>query len=140
MKCILTRLCPLKRYEHRLTKHNKFPIILLAAILAVSLFSHSALAKRTTKDARILQGANLAGQYCAGCHAIAGEGESPLPEAPPFSTFSDKWPSKDLSHGMAKGIVAGHQTNPMPVFAFTSEEMEALSAYINGVRKKQAGQ
>src|SRR5262245_17344603 len=69
----------------------------------------------------IAAGRGMAERLCARCHAIAGPGPSPLPQAPPFSGFERKWPVDYLAEAMAEGLVIGH--GPMPEFTFTPEEI-----------------
>jgi mono/diheme cytochrome c family protein len=91
---------------------------------------------KTDEATRVAEGAALASLYCARCHAIRGKGPSPEPDAPPFSSFIRKWPAENLAEAMAEGMMVGHQNNPMPVFAFTPEEIDALIAYLESLEKE----
>lgn len=70
----------------------------------------------------------IAQTECAGCHAIGKEGTSPLAAAPPFRTFTRKWPVEHLEEALAEGITVGH--GPMPEFIFEPEEIGDLVAYL----------
>jgi mono/diheme cytochrome c family protein len=73
-------------------------------------------------------GLAIARAECASCHAIGKEGESPLPAAPPFRNFSQKWPVEYLQEALAEGMSVGH--GPMPEFIFEPEEISDLVAYL----------
>jgi mono/diheme cytochrome c family protein len=73
-------------------------------------------------------GQKIAEAECAKCHAIGKEGTSPLTSAPPFRTFSQKWPVEDLQEALAEGISVGH--GPMPEFILEPVEIADLIAYL----------
>ncbi len=49
-------------------------------------------------------GRAIAEAECAMCHAIDKTGASPNAAAPPFRTFSSKWPIEDLEEALAEGL------------------------------------
>lgn len=77
-------------------------------------------------------GLALAEQYCAQCHAVAGEAESPHRDAPPFRTFATKWPLENLEEALAEGIVTGHPE--MPAFIFEPKDINALIEYLHSMK------
>jgi cytochrome c len=71
---------------------------------------------------------------CSRCHAIGTEGESPHPQAPPFRTFSSKYPVEDLAESLAEGIVSGHPD--MPIFVFSPQDVQAIIDYLNSIQEQ----
>src|SRR6187551_30195 len=82
------------------------------------------------------RGELLVRKNCSRCHAIGTTGESPHPEAPPFRTLSSRYPIEDLSESLAEGIVSGHPD--MPIFVFSSADVEAIIEYLNSIQEKPA--
>ncbi len=83
-------------------------------------------------------GGDMAGALCARCHAVGLTGESPLPEAPPFRTFSQLWPLESLDEALAEGIMVGHPRFEMPVFEFSVNEVADLMAYLESIQTAPA--
>lgn len=79
-------------------------------------------------------GRAMAQKLCARCHAIGPVGDSPLVDAPPFRTFSSKYPIDSLAEAFAEGIVVGHPD--MPEFKFEPDEIDALLAYLDSIQSK----
>ncbi len=79
-------------------------------------------------------GRAMAQKLCARCHAIGPVGDSPQAEAPPFRTFSSKYPIDSLAEAFAEGIVVGHPD--MPEFKFEPDEIDALLAYLDSIQSK----
>ncbi|GAB4225466.1 MAG: hypothetical protein Kow0032_01350 [Methyloligellaceae bacterium] len=100
------------------------PAIIAVAMLASSHFLQAA---EEDKDPAAL-GRALAERHCARCHAVADEPASPHKDAPPFRTFSSRWPLENLEEALAEGIVTGHPD--MPAFVFEPEEIDALIEYL----------
>ena len=80
------------------------------------------------------RGRALAEAACAPCHAIAGDGPGPNPDAPPFARFARNWPIESLAEALAEGIVVSHDA-AMPEFAFDPVEVGALIGYIESVQR-----
>ncbi len=78
-------------------------------------------------------GERLAQELCSRCHATGIEGESPVPDAPPFRTFASRWPLEYLEEALAEGIMVGHPDYEMPVFQFDVEQIADLTAYLEEV-------
>ncbi|MGF1456609.1 MAG: c-type cytochrome [Alphaproteobacteria bacterium] len=87
-----------------------------------------------TRDEAIQEGARLAKDLCAACHAVDREGESPEPDAPPFRIFASLWPLHHLEEALAEGIMVGHPSSEMPVFQFTTNEIAQLIAYMESIQ------
>lgn len=84
----------------------------------------------------VTAGGDLAERLCARCHAIAGEGPSPVTEAPAFSGLAHKWPIDYLAEALAEGIVTSHRDDVrMPEFTFSPEEIDDLLAYLGSVQE-----
>jgi cytochrome c len=70
----------------------------------------------------------LAKEYCARCHAILKDGESPLAIAPPFRDLHLRYPVEDLTESLGEGIRTGHPS--MPEFRFDPDQIENFIAYL----------
>lgn len=79
-----------------------------------------------------VRGQRIAAVTCASCHAIAGEGASPLAEATPFREIVHRYPLDHLEEAFAEGLVTGHPA--MPPFVFRASEIDDLIAYLETVR------
>ncbi|WP_436643447.1 c-type cytochrome [Microbaculum sp. FT89] len=95
------------------------------AVLAGLLTTGAALAEDDPQA-----GHKLVEENCARCHAVETTGESPNPDAPPFRTFSKKWPLENLEEALAEGIVVGHQGVDMPEFVFEPDQISDIIAYL----------
>lgn len=94
------------------------------------------IAAPATAGGDAAQGRQLAARLCAGCHAVAGEGPSPVADAPPFSGLARKWPIEHLAEALAEGIVTGHRGDVrMPEFVFEPEQIDSLLAYLESVQR-----
>lgn len=76
-------------------------------------------------------GQSLVSAYCASCHAIGREGESPHEEAPPFRELHERYDVGDLSEALVEGLVSGHPD--MPEFEFQPEQAEAIVQYLKSL-------
>jgi mono/diheme cytochrome c family protein len=110
-----------------LTRHRD---LLLTIMPFVMLASHAAMAQGT--PAEIERGRQIAERLCVRCHAIAQEGESPHPDAPPFRTLHDRWPVEQLEEALAEGILVGHPD--MPEFVLEPADISRLLAYLATLR------
>jgi mono/diheme cytochrome c family protein len=79
-------------------------------------------------------GRAIAEAECAKCHAIGESDMSPHPAAPPFRTFSAKWPVEDLQEALAEGLTVGH--SDMPEFIFEEREIGDLIAFLQSIQEK----
>ena len=79
----------------------------------------------------------MAEVFCVTCHAIGETGESPNPDAPPFRTFSERYPINALEEAFAEGILVEHPA--MPEFQFSPDDIEALVAYLETVQTSRGG-
>ena len=61
-------------------------------------------------------------------------GASPHPAAPPFRTLSRKYKIEGLSEALAEGLSTGHPD--MPEFAFETDDVAAIIAYLNAIQDK----
>jgi len=68
---------------------------------------------------------------CAGCHAIALDGVSPLPDAPPFRELHQRYDVEFLSEALVEGIMTGHEA--MPEFVFSPDEAAAVVGYLKSL-------
>lgn len=77
------------------------------------------------------RGQIIADTFCAKCHATGPADASPLPEAPPFRTFKERWPVENLAEALAEGLTTGHPD--MPTVTMTPGEIDAFLAYLNAL-------
>lgn len=114
--------------------------ILRACALALALgacvqANHSMSTAPATADP--LEGHRLAEIYCARCHAIGAEGESPHPMAPPFRIIGRNYPVNTLEEAFAEGILVGHRD--MPEFSLEPAQIDDLVAYLQSVQVQRGG-
>ena len=78
------------------------------------------------------QGKNLYSENCVICHGALGNGEGPaslaLSPHPTNFTTSGFWERKDIDRIIATTIREGH--GPMPSFALSPEEIQAITDYM----------
>ncbi|HRY23543.1 MAG: cytochrome c [Geminicoccaceae bacterium] len=75
------------------------------------------------------RGRIIAETFCAQCHATGATGASPLPGAPPFRTFKERWPVEVLAEALAEGLTTGHPE--MPTVTMTPGEIDAFLGYLD---------
>jgi len=108
---------------------QRHPVFLAFALIAVVAAS-SAQAQSPTARGRL-----LAQRYCAGCHAIARNGDSPNRAAPPFRDLNQRYHIDDLAEALAEGILTGHPA--MPEFRFPPQDVAAVLAYLKSIQTLQ---
>ena len=86
-------------------------------------------------EGSVARGHALAVEYCSRCHAVERGKQSPVPDAPPFSTFAQRWPLENLEESLAEGIMAGHEKYQMPVFQFDPDQISDLIAYLRTIQE-----
>jgi mono/diheme cytochrome c family protein len=70
-------------------------------------------------------------ENCAACHAIGGDDESTLAEAPAFRTLHQRYPVEFLAEALAEGIVTAHLA--MPVFQLEPDQIDDVIAYLKSL-------
>ncbi len=80
---------------------------------------------------RIAEGSALVSRHCVTCHAVAAQGESPNPKAPPFRTLGARHAGLSLREPLTRGIAAPH--DEMPKFALAPDQVDSIIAYINAL-------
>jgi mono/diheme cytochrome c family protein len=73
-------------------------------------------------------------QPCARCHSIDATGDSPLAAAPPLRNVYLAYPLPQLEQGFAEGMGSRHAD--MPQIQFSSEQIEAILAYLGATTGK----
>ena len=106
-----------------------YKLTLRGAIFTTALLLFCNLA--VAGESRIDVGRLIALESCARCHAIAGNADSPLAEAPPFRRLSERYDIGDLAEALAEGISVGHKE--MPPFAFEPPQIDALLTYLRSL-------
>jgi len=97
----------------------------VAAVVVASLASGESAAP---SDDAIARGEQFLAENCAGCHAIAREGDSPLADAPPFRLLHELYPVEFLEEALAEGIITGHPD--MPQFQLEPDLIAAIIGYL----------
>ena len=82
-------------------------------------------------DARVAAGMALAEQWCARCHAVGYDGESPNAKAPPLRSLSRRHPQLALREPVERGIAAPH--DEMPRFVMSDADIDGIVAYVNSL-------
>jgi mono/diheme cytochrome c family protein len=103
---------------------------MLAALL-IALLPQLACARDAALEKR---GEALLSTKCARCHAVGRTGASPVEDAPPFRTLSQKYPIDGLAESLAEGLSVGHPQ--MPEFVFEPDEIAAILAYLNSIQER----
>lgn len=103
-----------------------------AALFFISLIIAPSISQSEKTNDTILEGQKLAKELCSNCHAIDITDESKNKQAPPFRTFSQKWPLENLEEALAEGIVVGH--DDMPEFKFTPDQITNFITYLEHIQ------
>ncbi len=109
--------------------HSQIATKFLSITYAALLILYLSLSVSAIADNQVKAGRSLAEKLCAGCHAIGLKDESAMKAAPPFRTFSEKWPLEALEEALAEGIVPGHPD--MPEFKLPPADVGALITYMH---------
>jgi cytochrome c len=99
-----------------------------AALYGLAFAAAPALAQG---QADALAGEKLAELHCSRCHAVGNEGDSLMEGVPPLRDLKLRYPVEDLAESLAEGMVTAHPQ--MPVFTFSTEEIDDLLAYLNSL-------
>lgn len=105
--------------------------VALVAVTASALIAPPAFADEA---ADIAAGQKIAETYCAACHAIGPDGDSPRTEAPLFRELGQRFPIENLEESLAEGIMTGHPD--MPQFEMTPEEIGVFLSYLKSIQVK----
>lgn len=106
----------------------KLPIRIFAVVFCLSFSPAQPANASDTPTPDIVAGQKLATQLCARCHSIDKTSQSRFKPAPPFRSFSSKWPLESLEEALAEGITVGHPA--MPEFQFKAGQITDLLGYI----------
>ncbi len=113
-------------------KHPPLTFFKVSAVGLIGLgLASQALARETIS---VKRGRTFAQTYCSRCHAVGLSGVSPLAEAPPFRTLSQRYPLEDLAEPLAEGIQTGHPL--MPEWHLDPADITDLLAYIKTIQDK----
>lgn len=90
------------------------------------------LGSTASADDLVEFGKRIAEANCASCHAISTDDASKHKLAPPLRELSKRYPIDALEEAFVEGIYSGHPD--MPQFKATTEQVDALLAYISSVQ------
>jgi len=82
--------------------------------------------------AAIDRGGAFARARCASCHAVSGDGNSPLAAAPPLREIGRRYPVEQLGEAFAEGFVTTHPI--MPEFVLDEAQNRDLIAYLKSIQ------
>ena len=82
-------------------------------------------------DADVEAGRKLAELHCSRCHAVGNEGTGLMEGALPLRDIKLRYPVEDLAEALAEGMITAHRQ--MPVFTFSTEEIDDLLAYLDSL-------
>ena len=102
-----------------------------ALTLALSLSALAAAAHAESADVTS-RGRLLVQRYCAACHSIERQGQSPNAAAPAFRDLHVRYRVDNLAEALAEGILVGHPA--MPEMRFPPEDVKAILAYIKSIQ------
>lgn len=103
--------------------------------LSALIWGSSAVSAGGAEPPDLANGQEMALRHCAGCHAVTKTGNSLHPAAPPFRTFSRRWPIETLAEALAEGIVTGHPE--MPTFSFSAAEVDDLLGWLESIQERR---
>jgi len=102
-------------------------VALAAAVLsALAATAHAQSADVTSRGRLLVQ------RYCASCHAIEREGQSPNPAAPAFRDLHTRYRVDNLAEALAEGVLVGHPA--MPEMRFPPDDVQAILAYLKSIQ------
>jgi cytochrome c len=105
----------------------RWPILVAAALRALAI--GPVLAQGATD---VEAGRKLAELHCSRCHAIGNEDAGLMEGAPPLRDLKLRYPVEDLAEALAEGMITAHPQ--MPVFTFSTEEIDDLLAYLDSLQ------
>ena len=118
--------------------------VVIAGLFAWAFFAQTDTARVAAQRASlpdaaplgsVEDGRDLAVTYCGSCHGLDRSRVSPIAEAPPFREVVDRWPVEYLAEALAEGIAVDHGSGvEMPEFAFESDQIDDLLAYLDSLR------
>ena len=85
------------------------------------------------QDNPVSHGQSLVAEFCARCHAIGINGESPHRWAPPFRTLGRIVDLNEFPRVLERGITSIHPD--MPAIKFSQEEARAVRAYLWAIQQ-----
>lgn len=124
---------------------GRLSLLALLAAAATVATANPVAGRAETNSA--LAGRLVAQRHCATCHAIA-DGESPLPDAPPFAHLHDRYGPGGLSELLAEGMIkdwpsaleeGSRPLHPrMPAVKLSTDEVAALIDYLRSLPRHGA--
>jgi mono/diheme cytochrome c family protein len=104
-------------------------LILVAALSAIATVAHAQSADVRSRGRLLVQ------RYCASCHSIERQGQSPNAAAPPFRDLHVRYRVDNLAEALAEGILVGHPA--MPEMRFPPDDVKAILAYIKSIQSHE---
>jgi mono/diheme cytochrome c family protein len=79
------------------------------------------------------RGRKIVTEMCSSCHAVGRTGSSPLPHAPQFRKFADRFDMADLERRMRRGLSSMH--SGMPTFRFNRSDARSVRIYLDDIQE-----
>ena len=111
-----------------------------ALSLSIKIFFFLAVAAtinvsaRTPVFAQPAQGAALAQEYCAMCHAIGAAGSSPHSSAPPFRRLGNSYDLDKLQETLERGTILPSHPD-MPIFKLDRRTAREIVNYMRLIQE-----
>jgi mono/diheme cytochrome c family protein len=105
-------------------------IIYCVAALAAAYVLPAAHAQNGSVE----EGRRIAQTFCARCHAIGEEANSPHTDAPPFRYIAANRSAGSLREVLGEGMIVGHPD--MPQWRFQADDVSSLIAYLKSIGGK----
>lgn len=109
---------------------RRTPLLQVLAFLG-GFLSGLAIAFAAEDIERVEAGARIADGFCARCHGVGDARSSPVERAPPFRAIADD-PAM-TEQAIRQLLRTSHET--MPNYILSTEELEALTAYIRSLSR-----
>ena len=101
--------------------------------LLAAMFVLSALTTPVRAQDPVEHGRALVQEFCAECHAIGAQDESPDKEAPPLRDISRSFDLDTLLRELVRGISSNHPD--MPQVKFSPQDARDVRAYLRTIQK-----
>ena len=109
---------------------NKTPFVLVAS--AAALFGAAACVNASAAQSPdVAAGQRLAQRICGECHAVTGNGPSPLADAPLFKDLPGQFDLSQFTDAYDSGMFEGHPR--MPLVELDPDQLDELAAFLNSL-------
>lgn len=114
----------------------KTPLVLAAAtaaLLGTAACVHAGQPEAAAQSPDVAAGQRLAQRICGECHAVTGDGPSPLADAPPFKDLPGRFDLTQFTDAYDAGMFEGHPR--MPLVELDPDQLDELAAFLGSLEK-----